>query len=107
MRSASGTSARNRSAPRSAALGPAYLDKFARVGIRVQDLYDPKIFRDKLEAVVKETNKVLVKIYNQLAFDPGEIADAVPRLRRDPRPICRRHGTLRVAGDPRWQERDL
>ncbi|MBI5156686.1 MAG: adenylosuccinate synthase [Acidimicrobiia bacterium] len=55
-------------------IGPAYLDKFGRVGIRVQDLYDPGIFRDKLEAVVKETNKVLVKIYNQLAFDPEEIA---------------------------------
>ncbi len=55
-------------------IGPAYLDKFARVGIRVQDLYDPKIFRDKLEAVTKETNKVLVKIYNQLAFEPEEIA---------------------------------
>ena len=55
-------------------IGPAYLDKFARVGIRVQDLYDPAIFRDKLEAVVKETNKILVKIYNQLAFDPEEIA---------------------------------
>ncbi len=54
-------------------IGPAYLDKFGRVGIRVQDLYDPKIFRDKLEAVVKETNRVLVKIYNQLAFDPDEI----------------------------------
>ena len=55
-------------------IGPAYLDKFGRVGIRVQDLYDPKIFRDKLEAVVKETNKVLVKIYNQLPFEPEEIA---------------------------------
>jgi adenylosuccinate synthase len=55
-------------------IGPAYLDKFARVGIRVQDLYDPKIFRDKLEAVIKETNKVLVKIYNQLPFEPEEIA---------------------------------
>jgi len=56
-------------------IGPAYLDKYARVGIRVQDLYDPKIFRDKLEAVVKETNKVLIKIYNQLPFDASEIAE--------------------------------
>jgi len=56
-------------------IGPAYLDKYARVGIRVQDLYDPKIFRDKLEAVVKETNKVLTKIYNQLPFDASEIAE--------------------------------
>ena len=56
-------------------IGPAYLDKYARVGIRIQDLYDPKIFRDKLEAVVKETNKVLTKVYNQLAFDAAEIAE--------------------------------
>ena len=56
-------------------IGPAYLDKYARVGIRIQDLYDPKIFRDKLEAVVKETNKVLTKVYNQLAFDASEIAE--------------------------------
>ncbi len=56
-------------------IGPAYLDKYARVGIRVQDLYDPKIFRDKLEAVVKETNKILTKVYNQLAFDASEIAE--------------------------------
>jgi len=55
-------------------IGPAYLDKYGRVGIRVQDLYDPKIFRDKLEAVVKETNKILVKVYNQLPFEAEEIA---------------------------------
>ena len=56
-------------------IGPAYLDKYARLGIRVQDLYDPKIFRDKLEAVVKETNKILTKVYNQLTFDASEIAE--------------------------------
>ncbi|MEX1207147.1 MAG: adenylosuccinate synthase [Acidimicrobiia bacterium] len=56
-------------------IGPAYLDKFGRVGIRVQDLYDPKIFRDKLDAAVKETNKVLVKIYNQLPVEPDEIIE--------------------------------
>jgi adenylosuccinate synthase len=55
-------------------IGPAYLDKFGRIGIRVQDLYDPKIFRDKLEIAVKEANKVLTRLYNQLAFDAAEIA---------------------------------
>jgi adenylosuccinate synthase len=55
-------------------IGPAYLDKFARSGIRVQDLYDQAIFRDKLEAAVKEVNKILVKVYNQLPFDAEEIA---------------------------------
>ena len=56
-------------------IGPAYTDKFARHGIRVQDLFDPKIFRDKLEVVLKEKNKLLTKIYNQLAMDATAIAD--------------------------------
>jgi adenylosuccinate synthase len=56
-------------------IGPAYLDKFARVGIRVQDLYDPKILRDKLEAALREKNQILSRIYNQLQFDAAEIAE--------------------------------
>lgn len=56
-------------------IGPAYLDKFARVGIRVQDLYDSKIFRDKLEAALREKNQILTRIYNQLPFDAAEIAE--------------------------------
>ncbi len=55
-------------------IGPAYLDKFSRDGIRVQDLYDPKIFRDKLELALREKNQILTKIYNQLPFDAAEIA---------------------------------
>jgi len=50
-------------------IGPAYGDKVARVGIRVQDLLDPGILRDKLEAVLKEKNQVLVKVYNRKAID--------------------------------------
>jgi adenylosuccinate synthase len=56
-------------------IGPAYLDKYGRAGIRVQDLYDERIFRDKLDAAVKEANKLLTKLYNQLPFDADEIAD--------------------------------
>ena len=55
-------------------IGPAYTDKFSRNGIRVQDLFDPKIFRDKLEAALKEKNKTLVKLYNQLPMDAETIA---------------------------------
>ena len=40
-------------------IGPAYADKAERVGIRVQDLLDPKIFREKLDVVLKEKNLVL------------------------------------------------
>ncbi len=56
-------------------IGPAYADKATRVGLRVQDLLDPKIFREKLEGVVKEKNGIFAKIFNRLPVDAGEIAD--------------------------------
>jgi adenylosuccinate synthase len=56
-------------------IGPAYADKAARVGLRVQDLLDPKIFREKLEVALKEKNLVLAKVYNRLGLSGDEIAD--------------------------------
>ena len=56
-------------------IGPTYGDKIARVGIRVQDLFDPGIFRQKLELVLREKNQLLTKIYNRRAIEPGPIAD--------------------------------
>ncbi len=55
-------------------IGPAYADKASRVGIRVQDLLDPKIFRAKLDVVLKEKNQILAKVFNQLPLDADEIA---------------------------------
>jgi adenylosuccinate synthase len=55
-------------------IGPAYADKASRVGLRVQDLLDPKIFRAKLDVVLKEKNQVLAKVFNQLPLDADEIA---------------------------------
>jgi adenylosuccinate synthase len=56
-------------------IGPAYADKASRVGIRLQDLLDPKIFREKLDAVLKEKNAILAKVYNRLPLDSHEIVD--------------------------------
>jgi len=56
-------------------IGPAYTDKYSRSGIRVQDLFDEKIFMEKLTASLKMKNKVLMKVFNQLPLDVGEIAD--------------------------------
>jgi adenylosuccinate synthase len=50
-------------------IGPAYADKATRIGLRVQDLTDPKIFREKLEVVLKEKNLVLTRVYNRLPLD--------------------------------------
>jgi len=54
-------------------IGPAYMDKYARQGIRVQDLFDAKILRDKLDVALMEKNQLLTKVYNQLPFDAGDI----------------------------------
>ncbi len=56
-------------------IGPTYTDKYARVGIRVQDLFDPKIFRKKVEAALEDKNKLLPRVYNTLPMDPDEIID--------------------------------
>jgi adenylosuccinate synthase len=56
-------------------IGPAYADKSSRVGLRVQDLLDPKIFREKLDVVLHEKNLVLTKIYNRPAIPAKAIAE--------------------------------
>ena len=50
-------------------IGPAYGDKVSRVGIRVQDLYDEKILRKKVEGSLLSKNQTLVKVYNRRAVD--------------------------------------
>ena len=55
-------------------IGPAYADKATRVGLRVQDLLDEKIFRQKLDVALKEKNAVLAKVYNRLPLSADDIA---------------------------------
>jgi adenylosuccinate synthase len=56
-------------------IGPAYGDKVARIGIRVQDLLDPGIFRAKLEVALREKNQVLVKVYNRRAIELDQVVE--------------------------------
>jgi adenylosuccinate synthase len=56
-------------------IGPAYADKAARIGLRIQDLFDEKIFREKLEVVLREKNLILTKIYNRLPLDAERIVE--------------------------------
>ena len=56
-------------------IGPTYADKMARTGIRVQDLFDEKILRQKVEAALSFKNQVLAKIYNRRAIDVDEVVD--------------------------------
>ncbi len=56
-------------------IGPAYGDKVARTGIRVQDLLDPGILGQKLDLVLMEKNQVLAKVYNRRGIDAGAVAE--------------------------------
>jgi len=46
-------------------IGPAYADKINRVGLRVQDLFDPGILTQKVESALSDKNQMLVKMYNR------------------------------------------
>jgi adenylosuccinate synthase len=54
-------------------IGPAYADKAARIGLRVQDLLDPKIFAAKLEVALKEKNLLLTRVYGRLPLERDAI----------------------------------
>ncbi len=54
-------------------IGPTYADKATRVGLRVQDLYDMKIFRQKLDVVLREKNAILSRVYNRLPMKAVDI----------------------------------
>ena len=54
-------------------IGPAYADKINRIGIRVQDLFDPSILRQKLEGALRDKNQVLIKVFNRKGIDIDEV----------------------------------
>ena len=56
-------------------IGPTYADKMNRVGIRVQDLFDEGILRQKVEAALDLKNQLLAKVYNRRAVTVDEVVD--------------------------------
>jgi adenylosuccinate synthase len=56
-------------------IGPTYGDKMGRLGIRIQDLFDPSILRQKVESALTQKNELLVKVYNRAAVRPQEVVD--------------------------------
>ena len=56
-------------------IGPTYADKINRVGIRMQDLFDEGILRQKVEGALEQKNHLLVKVYNRRAIDVDEVVD--------------------------------
>ncbi len=66
-------------------IGPAYADKISRTGIRVADLFDESILRQKVEASLDLKNQILAKVYNRRAIEPDQVVEEllsyVDRLR--------------------------
>ncbi len=54
-------------------IGPAYADKINRIGIRVQDLFDTSILRQKLEGALRDKNQVLIKVFNRKGIEVDDV----------------------------------
>ncbi len=68
-------------------IGPTYADKMNRVGIRVQDLYDESILRQKVEGALASKNQMLVKVYNRRAVEVDEVVEELLRHAERIRPM--------------------
>jgi len=54
-------------------IGPAYADKINRIGIRIQDLFDPSILRQKIEGALRDKNQVLIKVFNRKGIEIDDV----------------------------------
>jgi len=75
-------------------IGPAYADKINRVGIRVQDLFDENILRQKVEGALDQKNHLLVKIFNRRAITVDEVVEDLLSYAERLRPMVADTGHL-------------
>ncbi len=75
-------------------IGPTYADKMNRIGIRVQDLYDEKILRQKVEGALEVKNQLLVKVYNRRAVTVEETVTELLSYAERLRPMVADTGVL-------------
>ena len=68
-------------------IGPTYADKMNRVGIRIQDLFDASILRQKVEGALAQKNQLLVKVFNRRAVDVDEITEELLSYAERVRPM--------------------
>ena len=75
-------------------IGPTYADKMSRVGLRVQDLFDEKILRQKVEGALEQKNQLLVKVYNRRSVTVDEVVDELMSYADRLRPMVTDTGLL-------------
>jgi len=62
-------------------IGPAYADKINRIGIRIGDLFDEQVLRDKIQGALEQKNHLLVKVYNRRAIEVDEVVEELLQYR--------------------------
>ena len=70
-------------------IGPTYADKMNRLGIRVQDLFDDKILKAKVDGALELKNQILAKVYNRRAISADAIVDELSQYVERLRPYVR------------------
>jgi len=75
-------------------IGPTYADKMNRIGVRIQDLFDEKILRQKVEGSLDVKHQLLTKVYNRRAISVDEILDELLSRRDRLRPMVADAGLL-------------
>jgi adenylosuccinate synthase len=75
-------------------IGPAYEDKIARVGIRVQDVFDEGILRAKLRAALREKNSAITNVYGEEPYDADELASNLLSFRELLEPMVADTGAI-------------
>ena len=88
-------------------IGPAYADKATRIGIRVQDLLDPKILHQKIELAITEKNVWLERVYEIEPFDAGGGRAHLRGLCAAAAPVHRRHVAARRSRAPQRRQRPV
>lgn len=75
-------------------IGPAYEDKVARYGIRIQDIFDEGILKTKLKAALREKNSIFENVYGEEPYDVGDLAAWLLSFREFIEPMVADTGTL-------------
>jgi adenylosuccinate synthase len=75
-------------------IGPTYADKMNRLGIRIQDLFDEGILRQKVEGALELKNQILVKIYNRRAVEADAVVEELLSYADRLRPMVADTGLL-------------
>ena len=88
-------------------IGPAYADKINRVGIRIADLFDEGILRQKVEAALDVKNHLLAKVYNRRAIEVEASSRSSLSYADRLRPMVARHLAAAQQGARRGPDRAL